>query len=61
MKILVTGGVGFIGLHTVDALVSRGHQVRILDNFAKPVHLKGKPTYIPKNVDVIEGDVRKRL
>ena len=42
MKILVTGGAGFIGSHTVDALLARGHEVRILDNLQKPVHLKEK-------------------
>ncbi len=60
MKVLVTGGAGFIGSHTVDALLSKGCNVRILDNFAKPVHLKGRPDYIPKEVEVIEGDVRNK-
>ncbi len=60
MKILVTGGAGFIGSHTVDALLLKGHEVRILDSFEKPVHLKGRPSYIPKEVEVIEGDVRDK-
>ena len=60
MKYLVTGGAGFIGSHTVDELLARGHHVRILDNLSKPVHLKGKPTYIPDAVDFVEGDVRDR-
>lgn len=34
MKILVTGGGGFIGSHTVDLLASRGHDVLVVDNFS---------------------------
>jgi dTDP-L-rhamnose 4-epimerase len=60
MHILVTGGAGFIGSHTVDALLTKGHQVRILDNLAKPVHTKGKPDYIPSEAEFILGDVRHK-
>lgn len=38
MKVLVTGGAGFIGSHIVDALVSRGDEVRILDALVPEVH-----------------------
>ena len=60
MRILVTGGAGFIGSHTVDALLAKGYEVTILDSLEKPVHMKGKPDYIPKAVRFIEGDVRRR-
>ncbi|HRJ84147.1 MAG TPA: SDR family NAD(P)-dependent oxidoreductase [Ignavibacteria bacterium] len=59
-KVLVTGGAGFIGSHTVDRLLKIGYDVRILDNLQKPVHLKGKPDYIPKEAEFILGDVRDR-
>jgi len=60
MKILVTGGAGFIGSHTVDALLEKGYEVKILDNLQFPVHLKGKPAYIPKEAEFIFGDVRDK-
>ena len=60
MRVLVTGGAGFIGSHTVDALLEKGHEVRILDNLQKPVHLKGKPEWIPEDAEFILGDVRDK-
>ena len=57
MKILITGGAGFIGSHTADALLQEGHDIRILDNLSKTVHPKGRPSYIPAEVEFIEGDV----
>lgn len=58
--VLVTGGAGFIGSHTVDRLIESGFDVRILDNLQKPVHLKGKPTYLNPKADFILGDVRDK-
>ncbi len=60
MKILVTGGAGFIGSHTVDSLLAEGHKVRILDNLQKPVHLKGKPSYLADEAEFMLGDVRSK-
>jgi len=57
-KYLVTGGAGFIGSHIVDVLLDQGHAVRILDNLQPRVHPGGKPSYIPEDVEFIEGDVR---
>ncbi len=58
MKILVTGGAGFIGSHTTDALLAKDHRVRIMDSLEPSVHLKGRPDYVPKKAEFIRGDVR---
>lgn len=60
MRVLVTGGAGFIGSHTVDRLIERGDEVRILDSFEKPVHLKGRPAYLNTAAELCEGDVTRR-
>jgi len=56
-NILVTGGAGFIGSHLVDALVSLGHGVRILDVVAPQVHVTGEPQYLNPGAEFIRGDV----
>ena len=61
MKILVTGGAGFIGSHTCDRLLSLGHDVIVLDALTQPVHRDGrKPAYLSPDVDFYQGDVRNR-
>ena len=54
MKVLVTGGGGFIGSNIVRALLDRGDEVRILDNFStgNRANLDGL------DVDVVEGELR---
>jgi dTDP-L-rhamnose 4-epimerase len=59
-KVLVTGGAGFIGSHTVDHLLERGYAVRVLDNLQPRVHPRGKPDYLPAEVEFIQGDVANR-
>ncbi len=58
MRILITGGAGFIGSHTADALIARGHHVRLLDNLQSTVHPRGKPDYLHPDAEFIRGDVR---
>lgn len=59
-RVLVTGGAGFIGSHTVDLLVSRGYQVRVLDSLQPRVHPRGWPAYLPAGIERVQGDVRSR-
>lgn len=59
-KVLVTGGAGFIGSHTVDLLLERGYGVRVLDNLQARVHPRGKPDYLPRDIEFIRGDAANR-
>ena len=55
MTVLVTGGAGFIGSHTVDRLLEQNYSVRVLDNFSN-----GSRNNLPSDHDrleIIEGDI----
>ena len=61
MRILVTGGAGFVGSHLSEKLLSLGHQVTILDNFHTGSvdnirHLQTNP-----NLEVIDKDVQEKF
>jgi dTDP-L-rhamnose 4-epimerase len=62
MKVLVTGGAGFVGSHTVDALLERGHEVKVFDSLDPQVHGADAslPDYLNPEVEFIQGDVRDR-
>jgi dTDP-L-rhamnose 4-epimerase len=57
MKVLVTGGGGFIGSHTVDLLIEKGYDVRILDNFERQVHGGSVPDYLNPQAEVVSGSI----
>ena len=58
MKILVTGGAGFIGQNVVHGLVERGHAVRVLDSLRPDVHGANSTWQPPRGVAFQKSDVR---
>ena len=56
-KVLVTGGAGFIGSHTVDALLDSGYAVLVYDNLDPQVH-SCKPDYLNPEAEFLQADVR---
>lgn len=60
MRVLITGGAGFIGSHVADALLREGHEVVALDVLHPQVHGEsgGRPEYLDDEVKLIVGDVR---
>lgn len=60
MKILVTGGAGYIGSHTLVELLQKGHETVVVDNFSNssPKSIKRVEQITGKKVMLYEGDVR---
>lgn len=61
MKILITGGAGFIGSNLAQHFLSKGHPVRVLDNFAtgKPANILPLIEQYPQTFELVVGDIRK--
>ena len=57
MKVIVTGGAGFIGSHIVDQLVAGGHEVIVIDDLDPAAH-DGEPTGLADAARYVWGDVR---
>lgn len=60
MNILLTGGAGYIGSHTIIELDKAGHSVVVVDNFvnSQPEALKRVEKIIGKSVPFVEADCR---
>lgn len=54
MRILITGGAGFVGSHLAEAFVAGGHEVLVVDNFAT-----GRPENVPSGAELVTGDIRE--
>lgn len=55
MRVLVTGGAGFIGSHVVDALVAGGHTVAVIDDLSA-----GRPEFVDPGAEFLRADVASR-
>jgi dTDP-L-rhamnose 4-epimerase len=58
VRVLITGGAGFLGSHVADELLVAGYTVRALDSLIGQVHDGGRPTYLAPEVELVESDVR---
>jgi dTDP-L-rhamnose 4-epimerase len=59
MRVVITGGAGFIGSHLADELLKCGHTVRVLDNLDPQVHpTRARPPYLHPSAELVVADVR---
>ena len=60
MRLLITGGAGFIGSYVAERATAAGHEVRILDNLDPQVHPDPSQVSLPPKAEFVRGDVRDR-
>jgi dTDP-L-rhamnose 4-epimerase len=60
MRVLITGGAGFIGSHLADRYLREGWSVRIMDSLQPRVHPEGRPKHLAKEAEFFKGDVANR-
>lgn len=58
MRVLLTGGAGFIGRHVLAELMRRDHDVRVMDSLRSDVHRDGQAWRPPRGAEFLAGDVR---
>jgi dTDP-L-rhamnose 4-epimerase len=58
VRVLVTGGAGFVGSHVVDQLVARGDDVMCADALLPGAHAPGLPDYLNAGAELLHGDLR---
>jgi len=56
LKILITGGAGFIGSHIAESLIAAGHEIIIYDNFSTGI-MENIEEINSKNIELINGDI----
>ena len=61
MKIVVTGGAGFIASHIVDAYLQQGHEVHVIDDFSTGRKLNLNPSAVLHRLNVADGEAAKLI